>query len=397
VPAWAATVVGRCVATAAWFGVVIAVASTAAPRRRRVAFTAATFVGGIYTLTLFGSAARPDSLAVAFAGLGLTLALRAGRLDTPSGVLFALGAWTKPNVWGIALGVLFAGAWLDRKRTVRAVLGALGVSATLVAVLHRASDGRWLEHLVRSTAQPMMWSVWARGALFRLQFQGAPLAVALIAGWRGRHAPSARIAFCALAGSLAWALVSLSKIGSSACYWMEPLLAMVAVAAQADVPRPSRPALALGASGAMLLQAIWTGVATVRSSVEAIGEARVHARFVATARDVCGARPGEVVFANEPGLEMMLNGRVLSTPFQLTHLSRRGRYPLGPWLGDVQRPEVRCALMQNDLLERPPDLLNVAHDELPPEMRRALRAKFVRVAERGGWMLYGTGPGAALR
>jgi hypothetical protein len=131
--------------------------------------------------------------------------------------------------------------------------------------------------------------------------------------------------------------------------------------------------------------------------VEAIVDARAYARLVAAARDVCGARPDDVVLANHPGLEMMLNGRVLSTPFQLTHLWRRGLYPLGPWLGDVQRPAVRCVLMQHALLERPPDLVDVVHDDFPPEMRRALRAKFVRVAERNGWMLYGVRADAILR
>jgi hypothetical protein len=111
----------------------------------------------------------------------------------------------------------------------------------------------------------------------------------------------------------------------------------------------------------------------VRSSVEAIVAARVHADLIARARTACGARAGEIVLADEPGLELMLNRRVVTTPFQMTHLAWSGRYPLEPWIADVERPDVRCLVMEDDLLERPLDDVRVAHDLL---------------VEQGGWRLY---------
>ena len=385
--AWAAAA-GRCAGAIAWFGVLATVASTALPARRRVAWTAAAFVGGIYTLTLFGASARPDAVAVALAGLGLARALRLGRVDAGCGALFALGAWIKPNVWGIAAGAMVAGWRLDRRSALHAVGASLGTSAVISAVLQRASGGAWLDHLVQSTGQPMMLSVWLKSAAWRFQFQGAPLAVAVAAGWNARGLPAVRIATYALLASLAWALVSLDKIGSASNYWMEPLLAAVAVVSQAPLPALGAKWMAPAAAAAALLQAIWTGVANVRSSIEGIEDARERAALVATARRACGARPSDLIVANEPGLELMLNGRLLATPFQLMHLARRGRYPLLPWIHDIERPEVRCALMQTDEIDRDPGIVRIDQDGFPAEVRRALRAKFKPIATRAGWTLY---------
>jgi hypothetical protein len=109
---------------------------------------------------------------------------------------------------------------------------------------------------------------------------------------------------------------------------------------------------------------------------------------VRNARALCTAGADEIVMADEPGLELMLNGRIVTTPFQMTHLARRGKYPLGPWIYDTERPEVRCLLMEDDLLERPLPTISVEHDRFGPELRGALRARFAPVAERDGWRLY---------
>jgi hypothetical protein len=114
----------------------------------------------------------------------------------------------------------------------------------------------------------------------------------------------------------------------------------------------------------------------------------MHAAWLARARSACGAREGDIVLADEPGIELMLDGRVVTTPFQMTHLAWSGHYPLGPWIADVQRPEVRCLVMEDDLLERPIDDVRVAHVRFPVVLRIALRSKFVPVAQEGDWRLY---------
>jgi hypothetical protein len=384
VPAKSAALVGRFLACAAWFGLLGTIAARAP--QRRTAAAAAAFAGGVYTLALYGAAARPDAIAVAFAGAALLRAVEKKELDAWTGVLFALAAWTKPNVIGIAAGALAGGAWLDRRAAARAALGGVGASFAIGVVLQLTSDGAWLEHLVRATGQPMSLHLWTEQVPSRLQFLGAPLAVAAWAGWRARSDPGVRIALLALATSLAWTIVSLAKIGSATNYWMEPTIAALVIAGRA--PIEPRPRLAWLFAGGALFQALWTGVATIRSSFEAIHDARVHAELVRNTRALCSAGPDEIVMADEPGLELMLNGRILTTPFQMTHLARRGKYPIGPWIFDVERPEVRCLLMEDDLLERQPNAIDVEHDRYLPELRRVLRARFTRVAEQGGWRLY---------
>ncbi len=385
--AWA-PFAGRIVACAAWFGVLAFIASRASPQRRRTALGAAAFAGGIYTLALFGSAARPDALAVALAGAALWRTVTKGTADTVCGVAFALAAWTKPNVLGIAVGTFVALLCVDKRGLARALAGALAVSVVVAGTLQVVSRGVWLEHLARSTVQPPSLSVWREQALWRFQFYAAPLGLALWATWRSRADRRARIALGALAASLVWTLVSLAKIGAAANYWMEPAVAAVVVASEVPIPLPRGLWGARAFSAGVLLQALWTGVGSVRSSLEAIGDARARGAFVATARSVCGARPGDIVLADEPGLELMLNGRIIGTPFQMTHLARDGRYAVGPWLADVERPEVHCLLLEDDLIDRPRGQTNVEHDRFPPELVEALRARFVRISERAGFRLY---------
>lgn len=387
-PRTAMAIVGRLAGCAAWFGVLLAIALRAPVAQRRATFIAAAFAGGIYTLALFGSTARPDSLALCLAGAGLVRAVEKRRVDLVCGILFALAAWTKPNVIGIGAGTFVAGAWLDRRAALRAVVGALSVSAILAGVLHVASGGTWFEHLVLSTRQPMSAAVWRESALWRLQFVGGPLALVFFAAYRARSDDAARIALGALAMSTAWALVSLAKIGSASNYWMEPAVAGVVAVSRAPIRWPTRPSSAWSCAAGVLLQALWTGVGSVRSSIEGILVDRQEAVFMAHARADCGARDGDIVLADDPGFELMLNGRIVTTPFQMTHLARRGLYPLGPWIADIERPEIRCLVTQNDLLERPLDDVREADDHFVPELRRVLRAKFSLVEERAGLYLY---------
>jgi len=142
VPERGAAIAGRALGTAAWFGTLAAIVGTVPGARRKAAFAAAAFAGGIYTLTLFASTARPDSLAVALAGAGLLRAVDRRRLDAPCGVLFALAAWTKPNVLGLAAGAMVAGAWVNRRGAALAAAGALGAGGLVAGVLEWVSRAR---------------------------------------------------------------------------------------------------------------------------------------------------------------------------------------------------------------------------------------------------------------
>jgi hypothetical protein len=389
VPRLGATIFARGVAMTAWFGLLFSITFTAPRSNRRVAAFAAAFTGGVYTLTLYGAAGRPDALAVGLAGSALLLSVRRGHVGALAAALFTLAAWTKPNVFGLAVGAVVAQGMVDLRSALRAVLTALGVSLTIASVLSYASGGAWVQHLLYATGQPASLALWQEQVPSRLQFLGLPIAFALYAGWRSRRTGSAAsIGLGALVGSVAWTLLSLAKIGSATNYWMEPMVAVCVVLSRAPVRLPERALHGWAAAGAVLFQCLWTHVATIKSVPEALDAARVHRELVDRAFAACGAGKGDVVMADEPGLELMVNGRILTTPFQMTHLVRRGKVPLTPFLVDLARPEVACLLMEDDLLERPMDVVSVEHDRYGPKLRRALVAKFVRVEEQGNWHLY---------
>lgn len=385
VPAGASAIVARIVALASWL-FVLGWAVAKAPRERRLASGAvAVLAASIWVLDLYAASGRPDAAAVLFAGLALERSARKGDVDWLAGALFALAAWSKPNVIGAAPGAMLAA--LVATRRLRGIAGAVLTSALVAIVLHVASGGRWIGHLLASTGQPPDASLFLEQLETRIPFFVLPIGLSLWCGWRARRDPGARIATAALATSTAWSLLCLAKIGSATNYFLEPMVAAVIVLARADVPALSargRTALA----GACLLQALWTGIASVKSGVKESLLAFDRARAIAGARAACGAAPGEVVLADEPGLERMLNGRVIATPFQSTHLARRGRFPVDAWIADVRRPEVACLVMQDDLLERPIERVSVAHDRFGPELRRALVSRFRLVEEHGGYRIY---------
>jgi len=169
---------------------------------------------------------------------------------------------------------------------------------------------------------------------------------------------------------------------------MEPWVAAIAVVGRAPVPAlPAR--MQLVAAGGALLQALWSGVASVRSSYEQIAlEVPAHRTALARARAVCGAVPGQLLVGDEVGLELAMDGRILTTPFQMTHLVRRGLFPVDAWIADVRRPEIVGAVMEDDLLERPLDQIDVEHDRFPPALRSALRERFTLAERNGEWRTY---------
>ncbi|HEY8073454.1 MAG TPA: hypothetical protein VIF62_05080 [Labilithrix sp.] len=401
-PRGASPMLARVVATLAWLGAPAWIVWRSPPERRRVVAIAAIFVTGSYTLTLFGASGRPDALAVALSAVALERASRLARIDTLVGALFALAAWTKPNVVGAAPGAFLAAALLARRASTstssaraiaRGVVGASFVTIAVALVLARASGGVWLKHLLESTGQPPSVDWWLAQLASRGPFFLVPLAAALAIGWRSRRDPGATIATLALATSTAWCLLSLAKIGSASNYFMEPLLAALVVLSRADLPALT-PRVSAAAAALAVAQTAWVGVASARSAAEGIPRAREQLAALTSARELCGAGPTDLVLADEPGLELMLDGRVIATPFQSTHLARRGLFPIDAWIADVERPEVRCLVMQDDLLDRPLDRVDPDHDRFGPELRRTLASEMSKVGDRGGLVIYARRPRA---
>jgi hypothetical protein len=374
-PAAWTMIVGRAVATLAWFGGLAWVASRARPELRGQARLAAAVVAGIFVVALFPTTARPDAVAVALAGVALSRAARRAEVDATTGALLALAAWTKPNVLGMAAGV-FAFALVRRRRDlVRASLGGLAVSVPIAVALQLVSHGTWVQHIVRALGQPLQLELWWKHVWTRAMFL-APAAYTTWIAARSRREPGARLAGFAWCASLAWALVSLAKIGSASNYWMEPAMAAVVVASVA--PPPKLPPAGQAAFWiAALVASVWLTIATVGGVAEAFEREPRRAALLARARADCGARPGEVVVADNPGSEMAIDGRIVAPALPTVYLVKQGRMPVSTWVHDLERPEVACVLEQEGLFHA------------LPEIADAIDARFVPVETVEDWTLYG--------
>jgi hypothetical protein len=385
---WAETI-GRLVSCGAWWGLLAWLAVTARGVCRVPAALAAAFVGGVYSLAEFGGSARPDALALALAGVALARSVRRGEVDALSAALFTLAVWTKPNVLGMGVGAMAATAFIAPRRGLRAAAGAAGVSLVLGIVLEGVSSGAWLRHLIAGTGQPLHLRLFVHHVLARGQFFLFFLGVAAFFAWKAGR--SSVMALASLASALAWALFTFAKTGSAANYWMEPCVAAVVVFARVSPPRlSSRAWLAL--TFAVPLQALWTGVGSVRATFESIDANRDHSRLLDRARAVCGAGPDDLVVADEPGIEMALDGRLVAHAFPLTHAILRGQLEAAPWLRDLGRKEIACVVTAHDRIERPETEVDVDYDDFAPQVRAALSARFAPAASSSGWEVYAPRP-----
>jgi hypothetical protein len=267
------------------------------------------------------------------------------------------------------------------------VAGGAAASLVFVVALQWASDGRWLAHLVASNQAPLDLSLWLEQSVSALQFFGVPLAFAGYCAFRARRQPEGARSLASVVSSGAWTLFTIAKPGAARNYWMEPAIACLVVFSSVPVPRPSA-AWRLPLAVVAVVQALWTGVGSIRSSIEAIVRSPEERAVVERARATAGAKTGEIVLGDQPGLEWMLNGRLVQTPVYMTVLGRAGKYPVDLWMDDLSRPEVVGLVSGDDLLERPIDQVNVATDTFLPAVRDLLNRRFVLVEHAGGLYVY---------
>ena len=399
-PSASAFVVARALSALAWWGLLGYVAATARATCRGPAVIAAGFVGGIYSLAEFGGSARPDAMALLLAGLALVRSVRKGEVDVVAGALFALAAWTKPNVIGLAPGAFLACSVVARRPAIRGAIGAGVVSVGIAATLYVVSDGAWLAHLRAATGQPLHARLLVGHLASRAQFFWTFFGFAGFCAWRRAPRaigdPGATIAWGALVTSTLWCTLSFAKIGSAANYWMEPCVASVVALAHVPLPDLSRRGRLVVSLG-LALQVLWTGVGSVRATIEALAVNAARSALLERARSVCKAGPDALVVADEPGIEMTLDGRLVAHPFPLTHVALAGKYPLGPWLRDLRGPSVGCVVTAHDRIERPLTDVDVDYDYFAPPVREALFDRFSPVAEAAGWEVYALRPRASKR
>jgi hypothetical protein len=377
-PSAAAVVISRALSFGAFVAGLIALS-----RRAPASLLAVAFTLGFFPVTLFAASSRPDGLAVGLAAFGLARALRERRVDSVAAVLFAAAALVKPNVIGLASGAFLATLVTSPRAVVRPVFVGLCVGITGLAAFWFASSGQFFTHLLRSTGQPPSLVLWQSQLAQRLPFVAIPLASAAVFAWPLRRETEVRLALFALVTSTAWAIVSLAKIGSASNYWMEPALAAVALVTAAERAReetesewggPSRRVLA-----AMLFaQAWWNGVGAFRSATEQIPGAFAKRAALEAAAMRCLTEPGDVVIADEGGIQYDLNGRVVWTPYQVGHLFAQGKLPREPWLADLENPRIRCVIDQHAEFESA-EPFSRERRQFDTEIWRAIKARFVRI------------------
>ncbi len=179
----------------------------------------------------------------------------------------------------------------------------------------------------------------------------------------------------------------MGKVGSSTAYWLEPTVAAVTIMAHVPIPRVRPWDLAVTRwLVALLSLAIlaWNAAASLKAAREAF----VRRAAIARIRGECGAQASDLVLADHPGLEMMLDDRVLETPYQLTHLVRKGSYPLALWKSDIAAPQIRCLVTETDLLAPAPAAGDLENERFGPEIRPALLSRFELVTQDSGLWIY---------
>lgn len=364
VPVAGAALFARIACTSAWFGALAGLVWTSRPESRRDALAAASFVAGTWVLANFAMVGRPDSIACALAALALARAIRKGTLDVLGIALFVLVPWVKPTLLGLPLGAIVGAALSDRTRALRILATAAALAATSLVLAQWSSGGALFVHVVRSNAQPFTLDAWLEQVPSRLPFFGPLFAWAGWVGWGSRASPGARIGLVALGGSILVTLVALAKTGSSSNYWMEPCIGAVAVIA-GTAPGPFRVGCGrlLHASIA-LVSVTWMSAASIRAAVEHARAERASATFVESLRARCGVPSSAVVAADEAGIELVANGRILTPTYQMVHLVRQrgpgpSTYPPTRWIEDLKAPRTRCFVEHTGQLRLAPELQEV--------------------------------------
>jgi len=375
-PANVALVFGRLACSLAWFGALASFAWTARRESRREAVAAAAFIGGVWVLANFATIGRPDAMACAIAAFALDRAMRRGTIDIVSVALFVLVPWVKPTIVGLPAGALAGVCLVDRKAAPRVIGAAAALVVVSAGAAHLASGGALFMHVVRSNAQPFTLTSWLDQVPARLPFFAPLFLWAAWVGWRARHEASARIGLSALGCAVAWTLFALAKTGSSSNYWMEPAIAALVLIART-------PAGPVRIGGDNLLHAVvalvcvlWADVASVRGAFSHGQRMRADAAFIDTVRTRLALSDGDLIAADEAGIELIVNGRILTPTYQMVHLVRSGAYPAWPWVADLSSRNTGAFIEHTGQLR------------LAPELARTLEERFVLAFEERGFRVW---------
>jgi hypothetical protein len=330
IPSAAAMIVGRILASLAWFGSLAWIVRSSSKEERPNAIAAAAFIAGIWVIANFAATARPDSFACACAAIGLNRAVMKKQIDLPSLCLLILAAWLKPTLLGLPAGAIIA------NKNLRTALFAVTIAAVSFLLFHFLTGGKLVSHVIASNAQPFSFAIWLDRITHHLPFFGPLFVVALV-----HHKSANRIARGAMIGSLAWVLLAIAKTGSSANYWMEPCVAALVLLAHTKGP------FSFGKSGLVhaaitLAVVLYADVAAITSSFRQMNHYQRESAFLTKVRSQCDSG---AIASDEQGLELALNNRIIIPAYQMSWLVHEGKFPREIYVDTITAPPVKCFLI----------------------------------------------------
>jgi hypothetical protein len=158
---------------------------------------------------------------------------------------------------------------------------------------------------------------------------------------------------------------------------MEPCLAAVVLLARA--PRANYGDYRV--AGVALVSVLYADVASVRGAIEHRASFRNDAEVVSSMRAECMRSPEDVVAADEAGIELLLDGRILMPAYQMTYLAAKGAIPESLFRDELG--VARCYVEHTGQLE------------LLPSVASELPRLFEGPIERDGFRLWKKGRGSA--
>jgi len=356
---------------------------------------AALFLASTFLFARWAACAKPDAPALLLVAFAFARTLDRGAVDGRSAVLFALAAILKPSVVGVAIGATVSSmivsvgtrAWTE---AIRPPLAAGVVFGGAFGALHVVSGGRALPDLFAAAGLAFDAHQLATEAPRRVPFvAGLIFVAAVIATRRMRSsAPAERrrgfIALGAVCVSMTMSTIALGKRGATINYLMEPALASLVVVSQGpwELAFGARPVRRL-AAGRSVLSALWSGNATVRSLIEEASSRGDETRALSRIASQCLRVPPAFVMSDDPGVELLLNGRIHTHAVELANAVERGGFAASTWARDVERPEVTCYVTFAG--DQP---IPAPGRGLPDAVRRALEDRFVFGGFDGGFAVF---------
>ena len=367
---------GRLVGYAAVLGTALLVGLAGRRRTGASAWGVAAFYLTLPLFVSWGAAVRPDNLAVLCATAGVIWVDRAGaaRAVLWAVPLFLAAGLAKQSTVAAPLAALVWLALRDWRLALTFGL-ALGAAAGLcIAALQLGSGGWfWLHTFDSHVAKPFVWArTWHVAASF-FAFH-APVVVFGAGLWvwvLARRRLSCATLWLPIS---ALAALSAGKVGSDTNYFLEPMAALALVAAR-ELPLPL-------ATDASRRQSVTAALAAALAVIAAAANLRLHLvngawirpaeqRFAAVAAEWSPAA-GDVL-ADDAGFLVYTGRPLVFRPFIMTQLAEAGMWDPRPLLDALENGRVTLAVIQREPA-------GIFHSRYTPAMRRALEARYERVA-----------------